>query len=35
MSILSLIDAVGGGAQDAASLMVQRQSEIVGDLSTW
>ena len=34
VSVLRLVDTVRGGAEDATALLVKREGEIVGDLST-
>ena len=34
VSVLRLVDTLRGGAEDATALLVQREGEIVGDLST-
>jgi hypothetical protein len=34
VSVLRLIDTVRGGAEDATALLVKREGEVVGDLST-
>jgi len=34
VSVLRLVDTVRGGAEDATALLVKREGEVVGDLST-
>jgi len=34
VSVLRLVDTVRGSAEDATALLVKREGEIVGDLST-